>query len=112
MADYTVYPFTASGVAPLFIMIDREDDAAAAVAATHLLKAHASADRVSVWCEDRFIFSDPSAECATWLADAPERRAACPALNAPEQACPPDCGRFAGGRALSGMRPAVSPTAS
>lgn len=95
MADYTVYPFKASGVAPLFVMIDREDDAAAAVAAIHLLKGHASADRVSVWCEDRFIFSGPSTECATWLAGAPKRRAACPALNAPEQACPPDCGRFA-----------------
>ncbi len=95
MVFYTVFPFYATGVAPAFIPIDREDDASAADAAITLLEGHRSAARVIVWREDRIIFSGPSSECLSWLALAPERRVACPALSVPKQACPPDCGRFA-----------------
>lgn len=98
MVSYTVFPFKASGVASVFIPIDREDDAAAAVAAITLMEEHRSADRVTVWQRDMVIFSGPSSACLSWLALAPERRVGCPALHAPELACPPECGRFAAER--------------
>ena len=85
MVSYMVFPFKASGVAQVFIPIDREDDVAAAAAAITLLEGHRSADRVTVWREGIVIFSGPSSECLTWLALSPERRAACPALNAPKR---------------------------
>ena len=95
MITYAVFPFKASGVAPLFIPIDEKDDAAAATAAVDLLSIHRSADRVTVWREDKMIFSSPSSECAIWLAASPDRRANCPAMSLSEQACPAQCERIA-----------------
>ena len=92
MISYTVFPFMASGVAPIFIPIESENDTAAAASAIRLLEEHSSADRVTVWGEDRVVFSGLSSHCAAWIAAAPERRASCPALNAPEKPCPLNCG--------------------
>jgi hypothetical protein len=92
---YTVYPFKTSGVAPVFIYIEQADNPAAASEALKLLEQHSSAARVTVWREDQVIFSGLSSACAAWLAEAPRRLEHCPALSAPEQSCPPTCGRFA-----------------
>lgn len=94
MSSYTIFPFKASGVATVFSAFESDSDAAASVEAFHVLGDHQSADRVSVWRDDRLIFSGLSTDCVTWLAAATGRMANCPALTNPEEACPPDCGRL------------------
>ncbi|WP_421736659.1 hypothetical protein [Caulobacter sp.] len=95
MSSYTVFPFKASGVAPVFFAIERDGDAAAALEAIRLLGQHTSADRVTVWRDEQLVFSGLSTDCAAWLATEPDRLASCLALNSPEDACPADCGRLA-----------------
>ena len=94
MSSYTVFPFKASGVAPVFFAIESEGDAAASLEALRLLSEHPSADRVSVWRDEQLVFSGLSTGCATWLTAAPDRLANCVALNRPEEACPLDCARL------------------
>lgn len=94
MSSYTIFPFKASGVAPVFFAIEREGDAAASLEALRLLREHPSADRVSVWRDEQLVFSGLSTDCSAWLAAAPDRLANCPALNNPEEACPLDCARL------------------
>lgn len=94
MSSYTVFPFKASGVAPVFFAIEREGDTAASLEALRLLGEHLSADRVSVWRDEHLVFSGLSTECSAWLAAAPDRLATCPALKSPEEGCPSVCGRL------------------
>jgi hypothetical protein len=94
VVGYTVFPFKASGVAPVFIYIEQKDDPAAVDEALKVLEEHSGSTRVTVWREDQVIFSGLSSACAAWLAEAPTRLANCPALSSPELACPKSCGRF------------------
>lgn len=93
MSSYTVFPFKASGVAPVFFAIERESDAAASLEALRLLGEDPGAARVSVWRDEQFVFSGPSTQCALWLAAGLDRLANCPAVNSPQEPCPSDCGR-------------------
>ena len=92
MISYTVFPFKASGVAPIFVPIQSKNDTTATATAIKLLQEHSCADRVMVWCEDRLVYSGLSRHCADWIAATPERRVSCPALNSAEKPCPHDCG--------------------
>jgi hypothetical protein len=91
MAAYTVFPFNASGVAPVFVSIEKDNDAAAVEEALEVLKDHSSATRVMVWRDDKVIFHGPSSRCILWLAGGKHREVGCPALTATGGVCPPAC---------------------
>ena len=91
MVTYTVFPISASGVAPSFHCIDQVDDIAAAAEALKLLADHNGAVRVLVYREDALVFSGPSFACAKWLKARPQCLAQCPAVLHRDDVCPPDC---------------------
>ena len=91
MVAYTVFPFKPSGVAPMFVSIERDDDASAQTEATNVLRDHVSATRVTLWRDDTVVFRGLSSACVAWLASDTRREAGCPALSASEGACPPNC---------------------
>ena len=91
MVAYTVFPFKASGVAPVFIAIDRDNDAAAAAEALNLLQDHASAVRVTLWRDDEVIFEGLSKACLFKLAQGRPQDMCCPALSGSAGVCPPGC---------------------
>lgn len=94
MSTYTVFPFKASGVAPSVYWIEQGDDVLAAAEGLRLLADHKSAVRVTVWRGEALVFSGPSAACAAWLANEPQRLSDCPAIFDPEQLCSKECGRL------------------
>lgn len=94
MSTYTVFPFKSSGVAPSMYWIEQRDDVLAAAEGLKLLADHQSAVRVTVWRGEALVFSGPSAACAAWLANEPQRLSDCPAIFDPEQLCSKECGRL------------------
>jgi hypothetical protein len=93
MAAYTIFPIEASGLAHAFIAADLENDSAAAAEAIRLLDDHMSATQVTVWREDRLVFSRLSRSCAVWLAGGAERGLQCPSALSPGMPCSAICGR-------------------
>lgn len=91
MVAYTVFPFKPSGVAPVFISIDQDDDAAAAAEALNLLQDHASATRVTLWRDDEMVFEGLSKACLLKLAQGRSQDMCCPALSSATGVCPPGC---------------------
>ena len=91
MVAYTVFPFNASGVAPVFVAIDQDSDTAAIAEALKHLQDHSSATRVTLWREDKAIFHGLSSECVLWLAGGEHPDIGCPALSSSGGVCPPTC---------------------
>lgn len=91
MVAYTIFPFKASGVAPVFVSMERDDDTSAVTDALTVLRDHSSATRVTLWREDQVIFRGLSSECVRWLAGGSDRGIGCPGLSSSDGACPPTC---------------------
>jgi len=72
MVAYTIFPFKASGVAPVFVSIEQDSDTAAVAEALKHLNDHSS-------------------ECALWLAGGQLREVDCPAASSSGGVCPPTC---------------------
>jgi len=89
MVAYTIFPFKASGVAPVFVSIEQDSDTAAVAEALKHLHDHSSATRVTLWREDKAIFHGLSSECALWLAGGQLREVDCPAASSSGGVCPP-----------------------